>query len=164
MEPRWAVLRSQVHREAIAARAVHAKGVESYLPWLPAARGARAVHPLFPGYLFALVDALDSDPPSWDALRWAPGVRRILGTEDVPVPVPNEVIETIQVRMNDFGFVRPGPRFMSGSRVRFRHGPLVGLEAIFEGPMSREGRVRVLLELLGQSRVSEVDEIDLELA
>ena len=47
-----------------------------------------------------------------------------------------------------------------GTRVRIRRGPLEGLEAIFDRPMSRAGRVRVLLDLLGQQRRTEVDEVD----
>ncbi len=105
---------------------------------------------------------LEIDPRCWDAVRWTPGVRLILGTPDTPVP--NEVIETIQARVSEAGYVRPGPQFTCGSQVRFRHGPLAGLEAVFERQMSRAGRVRVLLKLLGQQRGVEVNEYDLESA
>jgi len=145
------------------------KAIPSFLPLIEvvrryAGRRVARIEPLFPNYLFVQMDPFDIDASSWDALRWAPGVRRILGSEELPLPIPEDVILSIQSRVRDLGFVRPGPRFTRGSRVRFRHGPLVGLEAIFEMPMSREGRVRVLLELLGQLRVLEVDEIDLETA
>jgi hypothetical protein len=43
-------------------------------------------------------------------------------------------------------------------------GSLAGLEAVFDRPMSRSGRVRVLMELLGQQRGVEVDILDLESA
>jgi transcriptional antiterminator RfaH len=153
-------------------RVVHRLALKSILSFLPlievvrryAERRVVRVEPLFPGYLFAQMDALDRDPSGWDALRLAPGVRRILGTEEAPVPVPEDVIASIQARVRDLGFIRPGPQFTRGSMVSFRHGLLSGLEAIFEMPMSRAGRVRVLLELLGQPRVLEVDEIDLETA
>jgi len=89
-------------------------------------------------------------------------VRRILSIADTPVPVPDEVIAVIQQRIRDHGFVRPGFRFAVGSRVRILHGPLAGLEAVFARPLSRQGRVRVLVELLGGRRGVEVDELDLD--
>ncbi len=127
-------------------------------------RRVARLDPLFPGYLFVHMGPLETDPRCWDAVRWTPGVRLILGTPDTPVPVPNEVIETIQARVKEHGFVCPGPQFTRGSQVRFRHGPLTGLEAVFERQMSRAGRVRVLLRLLGQQRGVEVNEYDLESA
>jgi len=42
------------------------------------------------------------------------------------------------------------------------YGPLSDLEGIFERPTSREGRVRILLHILGHERPVEVDELDLE--
>lgn len=88
----------------------------------------------------------------------------MLGVEEAPVPVPDEVIETIQARVRDLGFVRLGGRFQRGARVTIQSGPLRGLEAVFDRPLSRAGRVRVLLELLGQPRSVEVDELELESA
>src|SRR3981081_56132 len=75
MERRWAVLRSQPRREAVAARAVSARSVESYLPWLPGARASESARPLFRGYLFARIT-----PGSDDLLRIrsAPGVAYVL--------------------------------------------------------------------------------------
>jgi hypothetical protein len=41
---------------------------------------------------------------------------------------------------------------------------MCGLEAILDRPMSRAGRVQVLLALLGSTLRVEADELDLELA
>lgn len=167
--PSWYAIQTKRHEERRVVRHLALRAIPSLLPFIEVVRryGGRRVarvEPLFPGYLFVQLSPWEVNPAGWSAVQWSPGVRRILGTEEVPVPVPDETIATIKTRMSDFGFIRPGPRFVSGSQVRFRHGPLVGLEAIFEGPMSREGRVRVLLELLGQPRLIEVDEVDLETA
>jgi len=167
--PNWYAIQANRHEERRVVHHLALKAIPSFLPFIEVVRryGKRRVarvEPLFPGYLFVQLAPREANPGSWYAVRWAPGVRRILGTADVPVPVPDDVIATIQARMKDFGFVRPGSRFVNGSRVRFRHGPLAGLEAIFAGPVSRQGRVRVLLELLGQPRRIEVDDIDLDTA
>jgi len=122
------------------------------------------LEPLFPGYLFARCETADGNPELWNAVRWAPGVKMILGTDGAPVPVPSFVIEAIQARVQDLGFVRPGFRFAASDRVVMRHGPLAGLEAVFDRPLSRSGRVRVLMRLLGQERAVQVDAVDLELA
>ena len=129
-----------------------------------AMRGPTRLEPLFPGYLFVRMPALDADPSYWHLVQWTPGVRRILGIEGSPVPMPPEAIEAIQARIQALGFVRPGLRFWTGDRVRIRSGPLEGLEGVFDRPMSKGGRVRVLLELLGQMRHAELDELNLESA
>lgn len=125
-------------------------------------RKVRHLEPLFPGYLFARMYPPELLPGTWGTLRWAPGVRTILGMDDAPVSVPDEVIETIKARMGGLGYVKPEVRYMPGSPVRIRHGPLVGFEAVFESQMSRVERVRVLLQLLGQTRAVELDLVDLE--
>jgi transcription antitermination factor NusG len=122
------------------------------------------LEPLFPGYLFVCMEPPAVNPASWDKVRWTPGVSRILGAEGIPEPVPEGVIEIIGARVRDLGFVRPGIEFAGQDRVRFLRGSLAGLEAVFDRPMSRSGRVRVLMELLGQQRGVEVDILDLESA
>ncbi len=145
------------------------KGISVLLPFVEVVRRYRTrriilLEPLFPGYLFACMESVETDPEQWHALRWAPGVKRILGAGDTPIPVPESVISEIQERIHHLGFVRPGLRFAHGSRVRMRGGPLAGVEAVFDRPMSRAGRVRVLLELLGQQAGVEVDVLDLEVS
>lgn len=144
--------------------------VSTFLPLMESVRRRHRggvttrLEPLFPGYLFVQMQAVEVDPHYWHIVRWTPGVRRILGTDETPVPMPSEAIEALQIRVQELGFVRPGVRFAPGSRVRIRSGPLVGLEAIFERPTSKKGRVRVLLELLGQVGPAEVDESSLDAA
>ena len=73
-------------------------------------------------------------------------------------------MDVIRAQVEECGFVRPGARFTPGTRVRIRSGPLAGLEAIFDRPISREGRVLVLLEMLGRVGPAEVDEASLDAA
>jgi len=165
----WYAVQVKPHGEARVLRHLALKAIPSFLPFVEIVRlrGARRVarlEPLFPGYLFVQMVPWSVDPRAWHAVRWNPGVRTVLGTGETPVPVPDDVIIAIQDRVRDVGFIRPGPRFSGGSRVRIRNGLLAGLEATFDRPMSRAGRVRLLLDLLGQERGVEVDEIDLESA
>jgi transcriptional antiterminator RfaH len=159
------VKRCEEHR---AVRHLTMRAIPTFLPLMesfrPAGRASAHLEPLFPGYVFVRLQALELNPGPWHIARWTPGVRRILGTEGTPVPIPAEAMEAIRAQVRELGFVRPGARFTSGTRVRIRSGPLEGLEAIFDRPLSRDGRVLVLLELLGQLGRAEVNDLDLESA
>jgi transcription antitermination factor NusG len=163
----WYAVQVKRNNEHRVVRHLALRGVATFLPLIEAlrrrGRGAARLEPLFSGYLFVQLPALDRDPGPWHIARWTPGVRRILGAEHT-VPMPAEAMEVIRARVQPLGFVRPGARFTSGTRVRIESGPLAGLEAIFDRPISREGRVLVLLELLGQVRRAELDEASLDAA
>ncbi len=164
----WYAVQVKRFEEHRVVRYLAMKPIPTFLPLIESRRhrssAAVRLEPLFPGYLFVQMRTLDTDPSHWHTVRWTPGVRRILGTEDEPVPMPLEAIEAIQARVRELGFVRPGVRFTAGERVRIRSGPLEGFEAVFDRPMAKDGRVRVLLELLGQVGRAEVDELDLDAA
>lgn len=166
--PRWYVLQTRPREEG---RVLHHFGLrrveaETFLPKIEVrCRHARRVRtklePLFPSYLFL---RFRMTPLIWNAIHWTPGVRQILCDGERPVPVDDELIGTLRARVAPLGFVRVGPGFQRGDRVRLRSGPFVGLEGIFERPTTRQDRVRVLLDLLGASRPLELDVFDLERA
>ncbi len=165
----WYAVQSKSHSEARVLHHLKQKSIPVFLPLVEVVRRypSRCItrlEPLFPGYLFARLEAADCNPEIWNAVRWAPGVKMILSTDGAPVPVPDPIVEAIQARVQDLGFVRPGLRFVANDRVLIRRGPLAGLEAVFDRPLSRSGRVRVLMRLLGQDRGIQVAAADLELA
>lgn len=169
MDMAWYAVQSKRFNEARVVRHLATKAVPAFLPFIEVVhrrRGmrCRGLEPLFPGYLFVRLARFSGSPHEWDVVRWSPGVRRILGVQGEPVSVPDDAIQAIQERMQGLGFLRPGRRFADGARVRFRSGPMGGLEAVLDGGMSRAGRVHVLLELLGNVRRIETDELELELA
>lgn len=168
--PAWYAVHVKRYQEHRVTRHLATRPIATLLPLIESVRqrttmrGLTRLEPLFPGYVFVQMPPLEADPSRWHHVQWTPGVRRILGIEGSPVPVPGRAIEAIQARIHELGFVRPGVRFSTGARVRIRSGPLEGLEGVFDRPMSRAGRVRVLLELLGQTRYAELDELNLESA
>ncbi len=164
----WYAVQVKRYNERRGEQQLTLRGISVLLPFIEAVRRYRTrrvalLEPLFPGYLFAQMESMDAAPERWQALRWAPGVKRVLGTSDVPTPVGDDVIAAIRDRTRELGFVRPVLGHVPGSRVRIRGGPMAGIEAVFDRQMSRAGRVRVLLELLGQEARVEVDALDLEL-
>jgi transcription antitermination factor NusG len=56
----------------------------------------RELKPLFPGYIFGKFD-LDENYP---LVRWARGVKKVLGFGGYPIPVSEEAIEIIKARID----------------------------------------------------------------
>jgi len=141
----------------------HRSQVPLYLPKLESIRrwrrqSVRRVEPLFPSYLFV---RMSLEPDQWNAVRWTPGVKRIVGTGDVPVPVPDEAVEIIKARCQD-GIMPWEPRIRPGAHVRITDGPFAGLVGVLDRPASRAQRVCVLLSLLRTVATVEIDIVDLE--
>lgn len=107
--------------------------------------------PLFPGYLFCRFDFQNRRP-----LLMAPGVLQIVGNGKLPLPVPSEEIERIQLAISSDAVRQPWPYLEIGERVRVDHGSLRGLEGIL---VNFRGGHRVVLSisLLQRSVAVEVD-------
>ncbi len=146
----WYVVQTKARAEQKAADFLVRKAVSTFLPLLLVRRrhGSRrwyALEPLFPGYLFARFVPVAR---TVDRVRWTPGVRRLLGDGEAPVPVPDDVVQYLQERQGQAGFIAPGQPLRPGMLVRFRHGPFELLEGIIERPASQSDRVRVLLTMV----------------
>lgn len=146
----WYVVQTKPWEEERVLARLGCRGIEVFLPRVEAPRRRRGprIEPLFPGYVFA---RFVLEPIPWGVVRWTPGVRRLLGSEDGPMPVPPDVVDIIRARIGDAGYIRIGIPFESGDRVRITEGPMAGLRGILDRYTSRAGRVRVLLDLLGMA-------------
>jgi transcriptional antiterminator RfaH len=165
LEPAWYAVQTKPRREERVLYWIRTRaGLPIFLPKVETLRrrGPRrvvAVEPLFPSYVFV---HMALEPRAWQAVKWAPGVRRILGTDDVPIPVPPEAIRLLRDRCGEGEIVRWEPGFRPGERVRVARGPFEGLVGILERPATRGHRVRVLLQLLGCATPVEMDVADIE--
>jgi transcriptional antiterminator RfaH len=111
----------------------------------------RVIKPLFPGYLFARFC-----PAAYlHLIQYARGVRRVVSAGETPLPVDEEIIRAIQLRIGEEGYVRIEPKpLQPGDRVIVHEGPLQGLMGIFERELSDRERVMLLLEAIEyQARV-----------
>jgi transcriptional antiterminator RfaH len=153
--PRWFVVQTNPREEERALAHLSEKGLELFFPRIKVLRyrklrAGEAVRPLFPSYLFARFNY----PEQYAQVVWTRGVKRILGTGGEPTSVPEEVIATIQSQMDRQGLVRVGRRLRPRDRVRIISGPFKDLLGIFERELDEEGRVEILLGVLGfQARV-----------
>jgi transcriptional antiterminator RfaH len=160
----WFVVQTKPRAEDQAEQFLHRRAVQTFLPRLLVRRrhGSRrwyALEPLFPGYLFCHFAPL---PEAIARVQWTPGVRRLLGDEDGPIPIDNEIVAYLKAREAAEGYIAAGRPLAAGDRVRFVGGPFALLEGIIERPAGRADRVRVLLALMGTSVVVEADEAVLE--
>lgn len=155
VSPAWFVVQTNPKEEDRARLHLEEKGVQIFYPRIKVVRFRRmrmgcAIRPLFPSYLFARFRY----PAEYPHVLWTRGVRRVLGADSEPLPVPDEVVATIQSQMDSEGLVRVGRRLKPKDRVRIKSGPFKDLLGLFERDLDDQGRVEVLLQVVGfQARV-----------
>lgn len=109
--------------------------------------GKRAViqQPLFPGYLFINLCRISD---SWHSIRSTRGVVRMVTFADEPLPVPDQVIDDLRLRLAHIG---DQPLFKEGAAVTVTSGPFKDLDAVF-CKEDGEDRAIVLLNLLSRQQ------------
>lgn len=157
----WVVVHTKPHMEAQVDMMAVKQGIETYLPTVQryvARRRRREPVPFFPGYLFAKVDLLS---PQYMALPWTPGLRSIVKFGGRVAQVPEEIVTRIRERiaqMERSGAFDEAPHGLRhGDRVRITAGPLKDIDAVFDRSLSKKGRVKVLLDILGRISACEID-------
>src|SRR5262245_21401679 len=100
-ETNWYAVQTKPYQECLAAVALARLDLEVFLPRIKCERLVCGVprlvsKPLFVGYFFARFCPLIS----FEAVRYAPGVLRVLGTSRRPIPVENEIISSIKERVH----------------------------------------------------------------
>lgn len=101
--------------------------------------------PLFPGYLFIRLSAVDDN---WAPIRSTRGVARLVRFGTTPAVVPDAVLDALAARLA-MADAPSEPLLVPGQKVRIEAGPFAGLEAVFaehDGAL----RVIVMLKLLQQ--------------
>jgi transcriptional antiterminator RfaH len=167
MSARWYVVQTHGHAETKALTHLARQGFAAYLPrYLKRRRHARRIEtvaaPLFPRYLFVTVDMMCQ---RWRSIHSTIGVSRLVCNGDEPVPVADNVIETLRAREDGQGFVmlRQRPRFALGEKVRVLDGVFADCLGLFDG-MKDSDRVAVLLDLLGRKVRLVLDEFSVAAA
>ena len=106
--------------------------------------------PIFPGYLFLEVEAID--PELYWTLKKSPGFYRFLKSNHDIQPLP-EPDARILASLIGFGEVvnRSLATFDEGGRIKIIEGPLTGMEGLIVRVDKRKGRVKVKLDLYDES-------------
>lgn len=161
----WYVVQTKPRNEKRALFHLGRAGIETLNPLMEtytsrSGTSRKALEPLFPGYFFARFDVASHYP----IVRWARGVRRVLGRHDGPTPVGEEIIDEIRKRIDSHGVTRRPYDLKPEDPVKIKAGPLKDLMGIFERWLPKEGRIRILLRLLGYETSVEIDYLQVEKA
>jgi len=153
----WYVIQTKPRKEEEAETYLSTKGVEIFNPLIEAftlrnGRMNEEQNPLFPGYLFAKFDFEQNYP----LVRWARGVKKVLGFGETPTSVSEEVVEIIKARTDAQGVVRVKHHLEPNDVVRIKTGPLKDLLGTFERWLSDRERVKILLNLIGYQPAVEI--------
>jgi len=146
----WYVVQTKPRNEQRAQYHLEREGIETLNPLMEAyrskrSRSLRTLQPLFPNYIFARF-ILERDYPK---VRWARGVNKVLGRGRDPMPISDVVVKEIKSRVNEDYVVKRAYDLKPHDTVKIKEGPLRDLIGIFDRWMSKEGRIRVLLSLIG---------------
>lgn len=156
MVPFWYVLRTHPKQETRAEGNLRAWNIETFNPQIKERRENRftgeffVVRPLFTSYIFARFD-LNS---LYHKVRFTRGIHSLVCFADGPIPVDEEIINTIRSRTGKDRFVRVGVSLSPGDQVMIKEGPLRGFTGVFEREMKESERVMILLNTINyQARV-----------
>jgi transcriptional antiterminator RfaH len=136
----WFVLNTKPKKEFQVERLFEEGGLEFYCP--------KYIHetkkkPFFPGYGFICFDY----PAQYKLVKYTRGVKRIIGNQEGPVPIPDEVILQIKEREIN-GFVeleKYGELPEIGDEIEIMEGPMKGLRGVFRKELTDKDRVVILL-------------------
>ena len=157
----WYVVQTRSRHEKVASQYLRAQGMDEFLPlyetdrkWSD--RTKRVELPLFGGYLFCRLN-----PDRLSPVLNAPGVVRVVGFGDGPVPVADDEVQAIR-RLLDSGLSPVAiPYIQTGTRVRIHTGALAGLVGQVLRT-KRQTRFVLAVDLLMRSVAVEVDQETIE--
>jgi transcriptional antiterminator RfaH len=146
----WYVIQTKPANERRVETHLLNQEIEVLLPMLetfqsPYGKVIQKIKPLFPNYLFAKLDI----NVHYSKVKWTRGVSKILGIGNEPIPISEQVIETIKGRMGENNFVKLDDGLEKGNIVQFTSGPFKELMGVFDKKLSDGKRVKVLLNLVG---------------
>jgi len=148
----WYLAQLRPNQTERARRNLERQGYGCFLPRRARTRRAGGqlrpgLAPLFPGYLFVSIGALQQ----WRPVNGTYGVvRLVMRNAHTPQPVPEAVMAELLAGVDAEGVLRPAADLAPGDTVRIEAGPMTGLVARVEG-LDAAGRVGVLLEMMGQA-------------
>ena len=146
----WYVVHTKPGDEDRVQNNLHRQEIENFLPRLGTyeyRQGTMAlrIKPLFPNYLFAKFHL----GLHYYKVKWTRGVNRILGNGSGPSPISGHVISLIKEKVGENDLIRLEDEWKEGDVIQVTSGPFKDLMGIFQRKMSSQGRVRILLSLIG---------------
>jgi len=137
---RWYVINTKPKKESQVERLFVEGGFTVYCPKY---LRERRVSPFFPGYAFLRFEF----PAQFQMVKYTRGVKRVVGNDDGPTPIPDEIVQGIRDRERDglVVFEKYGQEPVVGDEIEVVEGPLKGLKGIFRKEVGDSERVMILL-------------------
>lgn len=158
VSPQWFCIHTKPKSEHLAAANLSLfDEIETYCPRIKFKRSTPRgkvwfTEALFPGYIFARFDL-----SVWrHFVKNSAHVIGIVGFGDVPVAVPDQIVEDVRSEMRGQELRELSHDLQIGDTMEVVLGPKRVLRGIMDGPASQEERVKVLLELLGHRSLVEL--------
>ena len=151
----WYAIYTKPKSEDIVSQKLRQAGLEVYNPKMRVKKYVRnryceAIEQLFPRYLFARFEA---DKYLW-MITYTRGVKKVVGSRNIPWPVADGVIDFIRSNEKDGFIIRRCEEITEGDTVKIAEGPLSGLTGIFKQIIKGTERVILLLNAIEyQARV-----------
>ncbi|HVF42750.1 MAG TPA: transcription termination/antitermination NusG family protein [Pyrinomonadaceae bacterium] len=155
--PYWYAIHTKPKQEIRAESNLRAWHVETFAPKIRERRynqftgkATQITKPLFPRYIFARFAA----GALLHKVSFTRGVQSVVCIDGWPTRVDDEIIEMIQSRKDEEGFIRIGEEFCCGDKVVITEGPLRNFMGVFDRKMKDEQRASILLSTVSyQNRV-----------
>jgi transcriptional antiterminator RfaH len=137
---KWYVINIKPKKETQVERLFTEGGFEVYCPKYVR---EKRVSPFFPGYAFLRFDF----PAQFQMVKYTRGVKRVVGNDSGPIPIPEQTIRGIREREHDglIVFERYGEQPRVGDQIEVVEGPLKGLRGVFQKEIGEKERVMILL-------------------
>ena len=150
----WYAINTAVNNEMKASLNLVNQNFQIYFPkYKKVIRHARklktVIKPLFPGYLFVL---LDIENQNWSKINSTYGVKNLITMGLKPAKVSKNIIHYLKQREDKEGITNiiPEVRFVKGQKVYVTDGPFSGKIGVFDG-LSDDKRIKVLFDILGRN-------------
>ena len=145
----WYLIYSKPKGENLAKEHLDRQGYQTYMPLVPVIRrrrgkAIRVIEPMFPRYLFI---NLSDETDDWRPIRSTIGVSSLVKFGQVPVSIPDSLINELKSRENEEGIQQlPEKSYSGGEKVRIVEGPFQDYEAIYQCNTGKQ-RVSLLLKI-----------------
>lgn len=137
---KWFVLNTKPKKELQVEKLFFEGGFEFYCPKY---KQEDKIKPFFSGYGFINYD----HPEQYRLVKYTRGVKRIVGNDSGPIPIPVEMINEIKKREVS-GYIeleKYGEEPVIGDEIEIMEGPMKGLRGIFRRELTEKERVIILL-------------------
>ncbi len=149
----WFAIYTKPNAEQIAADSIESLDLEVFFPRCREVRTINGVKygrvkPLFSCYIFARFNS----GTHRHLIKYCRGVNDVVCCGATPIPVEDEVIDSIRDQIDRDGFVVLRSGFSPGDSIAVRSGPLEGLSGIFHKELSGQHRAIIFLNSLYPTR------------